>query len=127
MTAVWQQAVWVLVRKYVDHLPLYRLEQIAARAGVALSCSTLAVWVGRYGVALQSLVDRLQTLLKERNVLRADETQVQQLAPQSPGATSLSRGATQRAYSWAHCNGELEERVNALSDSHRTALPAVVL
>ena len=42
---------WVLVSQYVDHLPLYRLQQIAARAGVALSRSTLALWVGRYGVA----------------------------------------------------------------------------
>ena len=33
---------WVLISKYVDHLPLYRLEQIAARAGVTLARSTLA-------------------------------------------------------------------------------------
>ena len=110
---------WVLVSKYVDHLPLYRLEQIAARAGVALSRSTLAVWVGRYGVALQPLVDRLQTLLKARTVLHADETPVQQLAP--------GRGKTERAYLWAYCSGELEERVNALSDPDRTALPAIVI
>ena len=34
---------WLLVSKYVDHLPLYRLEQIAARVGVALSGSTLEI------------------------------------------------------------------------------------
>ena len=33
---------WVLISKYVDHLSLYRLEQIAARAGVTLARSTLA-------------------------------------------------------------------------------------
>ena len=37
--------VWVLISKYVDHLPLYRLEQIAARQQVVLSRSTLADWV----------------------------------------------------------------------------------
>lgn len=57
---------WVLISKYVDHLPLYRLEQIAARAGVTLARSTLADWVGRYGVALQPLADRLSALLKQR-------------------------------------------------------------
>ena len=33
--------VWVLIGKFQDHLPLYRLEQIAARDGVILSRSTL--------------------------------------------------------------------------------------
>ncbi len=33
---------WVIVGKYLDHLPLYRLERIAARDGVTLSRSTLA-------------------------------------------------------------------------------------
>ena len=76
---------------------------------------------------MQPLVDRLQRLLKARNVLHADETPVQQLAPRSPGATSLSRGRTQRAYLWAYGSGELEERVNALADPHRSALPAIVV
>lgn len=46
---------WVMIGKYLDHLPLYRLEQIAARDGVILSRSTLADWVGRLGVGLQPL------------------------------------------------------------------------
>lgn len=50
---------WVLISKFIDHLPLYRLEQIAARDGVTLARSTLAEWVGRYGAALQPLADRL--------------------------------------------------------------------
>ena len=44
--------VWVLISKYLDHLPLYRLEQIGARDQVILARSTLAEWVGRTGVAL---------------------------------------------------------------------------
>jgi len=38
-----------MVSKYQDHLPLYCLEQIAARDNVILSRSTLADWVGRVG------------------------------------------------------------------------------
>ncbi len=33
---------WVLTSKYLNHLPLYRLEQITAREQVTLSRSTLA-------------------------------------------------------------------------------------
>jgi transposase len=92
--------VWVIIGKYLDHLPLYRLEQIAARDGVTLSRSTLAEWVGRIGVALQPLADRLAVLLRERQVLHADETPVQQLDPGS--------GKTKRAYLWVYRSNGLE-------------------
>ena len=61
--------VWLIIGQYVDHLPLYRLEQIAARDRVILSRSTLADGVGRIGVALPPLADRLAALLLERSVL----------------------------------------------------------
>ena len=92
---------WVLISKYVDHLPLYRIEQIAARAGVTLARSTLADWVGRYGVALQPLADRLSELLRQRCLLHADETPVQQLDP--------GQGKTKRAYLWAYRSGDLDD------------------
>jgi len=93
--------VWVLISKYLDHLPLYRLEQIAARDQVILARSTLAEWVGRTGVALQPLVDRLIELLLKRGTLHVDETPVPQLDPGS--------GKTKRAYLWAYRSNDLEE------------------
>lgn len=86
--------VWVLTSKFLDHLPLYRLEQIAARQQVTLARSTLAEWVGRSGVALQPLVDRLIWHLRQGESLHADETPVPQLDP--------GRGKTRRAYLWAY-------------------------
>ena len=91
---------WVVIGKYLDHLPLYRLEQIAARDQVILSRSTMAEWVGRIGVALQPLADRLAELLLARSVLHADETPVAQLDP--------GRGKTKRAYLWAYCSNVLD-------------------
>ena len=70
---------WITTCKYLDHLPLYRIAQIAAREGVTLSLSTLAEWVGRVGVALQLLLDRLILHLLQGRVLHADETPVAQL------------------------------------------------
>ena len=93
--------VWILISKYLDHLPLYRLEQIAARDQVILARSTLAEWVGRTGVALQPLVDRLTELLLKRGTLHVDETPVPQLDPGS--------GKTKRAYLWAYRSNDLEE------------------
>jgi len=91
---------WVVIQKYLDHLPLYRIEQISTRHGVAISRSTLAEWIGRIGVALQPLAERLAELLKQRSVLHADETPVPQLDP--------GKGKTKRAYLWAYRNNNLE-------------------
>jgi transposase len=100
--------VWVLISKYLDHLPLYRLEQIAARDQVILARSTMAEWVGRTGVALQPLVDRLIELLLKRGTLHADETPVPQL--------DTGSGKTKKAYLWAYRSNDLEEgpRINVI-------------
>ena len=91
---------WVLIQKYMDHLPLYRIEKISDRHGVPIARSTLAQWVGQLGVSLQPLVDRLAELLKQGKVLHADETPVQQLDP--------GKGKTKRAYMWAYRSNDLE-------------------
>jgi transposase len=88
---------WIAACKYLDHLPLYRIEQIAARQGVPLARSTLAEWIGRVGVALQPLADRLAELLRQQACLHADETPVRQLDPGS--------GKTRHAYLWAYRSG----------------------
>ena len=93
---------WVMVSKFVDHLPLYRLEQIALRQGVPFPRSTLADWVGRIGFSLQSLVDRLVEILRQRAVLHADETPVQQLDPKA------KLGGTKKAYLWAYRSNTLD-------------------
>ncbi|STB69033.1 IS66 family transposase [Chromobacterium violaceum] len=91
---------WVAISKYLDHLPLYRIEQIAERQQVPLARSTLSEWIDRLGVALQPLSDRLADQLRERNSLHADETPVQQLDP--------GKGKTKRAYLWAFRSNDLD-------------------
>jgi transposase len=84
----------VLVSKYADHAPLYRQEQLFARAGLAIPRSTLGAWVGACGVRLQPLVDALREAMLGRTVLHADETPVQMLKP--------GNGKTHRAYLWSY-------------------------
>ena len=91
---------WIAVQKFMDHLPLYRIEQISDRYGVPIARSTLAEWMGRIGVALQPLADRLAELLRQRTILHADETPVPQLDP--------GKGKTKRAYLWAYRSNDLD-------------------
>ena len=79
---------WVATSKYLDHLPLYRLEQIAARQNVILARSTLSEWIGRIGFALQPLADRLAQHLRQRQ----DATRLPVGLPQQrPGRRSPHR------------------------------------
>ena len=104
---------WITTAKYLDHLPLYRIAQIAAREGVTLSLSTLAEWIGRVGVALQPLVDRLILHLLQGRVLHADETPVAQLDPGS--------GKTQRAYLWAYRSNDFESGPRIIVFDYQTS------
>lgn len=90
---------WIMVSKYVDHLPLYRIAQIAERQGVTLARSTLASWVGVIGFWLQPLADRLAERLRTQTILHADETPVSQLDP--------GKGKTKNAYLWVYRSNAL--------------------
>jgi transposase len=105
--------VWVLIGKFLDHLPLYRLAQIAARQDVPLALSTLAEWVGRAGVALQPLAGRLAELQRLRPVLHADETPVRQLDP--------GGGKTKKAYLWAYRSNGLDGEPPILLFDYQTS------
>ena len=59
----------------------------------------MAEWVGRVGVALQPLVDRLIWHLLQGKTLLADETPVAQLDP--------GKGKTRKAYLWAYRSNDL--------------------
>jgi transposase len=90
----------VMVAKHHDHLPLYRQEQVFARAGLAIPRSTLGAWMGQGGVRLVPLAEALRRHLLGCRVIHADETPVSVLAP--------GTGKTQRAYLWAYAAAETE-------------------
>ncbi|MEO8908400.1 MAG: IS66 family transposase [Microbacteriaceae bacterium] len=102
----------VLVSKYADHAPLYRQEQMFARAGYAIPRSTLGAWVGVCGVRLQPLVDALKAVLLERQVLHADETPVAMLKP--------GHGKTHRAYLWSWCSTQYDDIKGVVYDFAET-------
>ena len=89
----------VLISKYADHLPLYRQSLIYQRSGVYLSDSTLADWVGRCGVQLGFLANRLRQLILTQPILHADETPVKVL--NGYGVKDV-KGKLKQGYVWAY-------------------------
>ena len=89
----------ILISKYADHLPLYRQSLIYQRSGVYLSDSTLADWVGRCGVQLGFLANRLRQLILTQPILHADETPVKVL--NGYGVKDV-KGKLKQGYVWAY-------------------------
>jgi transposase len=67
----------LVTSKYVDALPLYRLEGICARHGVDLPRATQAAWVITLGDRVQPLINLMDERLRSSGYIRIDETPVQ--------------------------------------------------
>jgi transposase len=78
---------YVLVSKFSDHLPLYRLEDILIRHGVHLSRSTLCDWVRNAADLLEPLAALQKTLVLQSPILWTDDTHVLVLGGAKPGST----------------------------------------
>jgi len=66
----------LIVSKYVDHLPLHRLENIYEREGAFLPRSTLSGWLMSCGRLLRPLYDRLVYWALQSKALHTDDTPV---------------------------------------------------
>jgi transposase len=66
----------VIVSKYADHLPLYRLEHIFSRQGVPLSRQTLCGWLAASAALLRPLYQVLVEEVLQAWVVGTDDTPV---------------------------------------------------
>jgi transposase len=81
---------YIIVSKYFDHLPLYRLEHILKRQGLPLSRSTMCDWMGASAEALRPLYDTMVSQVLQSAWLHTDDTPVKNQGHE-PGTTALSR------------------------------------
>ena len=82
----------VLMKKYVDAMPLYRQEQMWKRMGVELKRSTMANWVIQVAdLYLRPFWKRIRSELLTQSTIHADETVIQVLKEKGKPATSESR------------------------------------
>ena len=94
---------FVIVSKFADHLPLYRLEDILMRYGVYLSRSTLCDWVRNAADLLKPLVELQKTLVLPSPILWTDDTPVTVLGGKKGGSSKgrfwVYIGDTEHPYS----------------------------
>lgn len=90
---------YIMNQKYLEGMPLYRIEKQFERLGVFLSRQTIANWVIHGATKwLSPLYNRMQALLLQLDVLHADETTIQVLA--EPG-----KAAESKSYMWLYRSG----------------------
>ncbi len=88
---------FVIISKYCDGLPLYRLEGIVKRYGGDITRTTLANWVIRLSQQLQPLINLMREYQLAYDYLQIDETRIQVLKEKDKEPTSqkwmwVSRG-----------------------------------
>lgn len=88
----------ILVKKFVDHLPLYRQAEIMARDGIQISRQILCQWVLRAGEALKPLYDEMLVQVLASGNIFYDETPIDMLSP--------GKGKVHQAYMWVIVGGK---------------------
>jgi transposase len=73
----------LIVSKYTDHLPLYRLEHIYERQGLFIHRSTLCGWLAASAALLRPLYDLLARVVLQSQALHTDDTPVKMQEPRT--------------------------------------------
>jgi transposase len=85
---------WIVISKYVDHLPLYRQEQMSKRWGAPIHRRTMCDWVEVAALWLEPIYRHMHRALLGGNYIQADETPIRCNDPDH------HRGKTLQCYLW---------------------------
>lgn len=83
-----QLLAYILIAKYADALPLYRLAGILKRYGGNITRTTMANWIIRLDEVFKPLIHLMREHQLTGDYLQADETRVQVLKEEGHAATS---------------------------------------
>lgn len=106
---------YIIVAKYCDALPLYRLEKILQRYGGSITRTSMANWIIRLFEPFMPLINLMKEHQLESDYLQADETRIQVL--KEPG-----RAATSDKWMWVIRGGPPDQPVVVFEyDASRSA------
>jgi transposase len=72
----------IVLKKYTEHLPLYRQEQtLKRRYGIELSRKTMSGWIWHIGNWLQIIYNEIKEEIRSSGYLQVDETCIKYLVP----------------------------------------------
>ena len=86
----------VVVSKFADHVPLYRLERIFKRHGVDLARSSMCRWVQELATLCNPLLALMKDQILGSHVIESDDTPVKQQSDE------VGRGKTKTCRFWSY-------------------------
>lgn len=94
---------YIVIQKYLRHLPLYRIEQMSVEWGAQLPRQSMVDWVRMAAEWTEVIYNRMLKELKEGNYIQLDETPIQYCDPDA------GSGKTGLGYLWAvsHPQGDV--------------------
>jgi len=95
---------FILVSKFDDHVPLYRLNEIFARMGADIPDTTMVDWCGGAMKALSPLIEKIEADVMSSPILHADDTPIRVL-DRSRKDKGLGKGVKQGRI-WAYARDQ---------------------
>jgi transposase len=78
---------YIIISKYVDHLPFYRLAKIFKRNGVEIAENTINGWYSAACNLLELLYEEMKKQVQKSDYIQADETPIRVLTSEKPGSS----------------------------------------
>lgn len=88
---------YIIISKFVDHLPFYRQVQMFKRQGIEMAESTVNGWFSDSMALIEPLYEVLKIQVLKTDYLMADETPIAVQTKDKPGATH-------KGYHWVYYN-----------------------
>lgn len=79
----------IIISKFIDHLPIYRIRRQFKRLGVDIAESTINDWLKQVVVLLEPLYNLIKTRVLSQDYLMVDETTIKVLDKKIKGKTHL--------------------------------------
>jgi len=95
---------YIIISKFNDHLPLYRLENIFKRSGVYLTRATMSNWLIKVYKSLEIFIDLFIKELKKGPIINIDESPLQVIKEDG-------RSANQQSYMWLFVGGSKDHPI----------------
>jgi len=93
---------YIIISKFIDHIPVYRLVKMLRRQHVIIDESTINNWLKQAWHLLAPFYEMLAKKVEVANYLMVDETTLSVL-------DKTKKGTTHTGYIWAYCNPQSGE------------------
>ena len=93
---------YLLISKFVNHLPYYRQVQMFKRIGITISASTINGWLCKIGELIKPLYDAFCVHQFGKPYLQADETTLKILKVKKTGQKKGKKGKAHTGYYWVY-------------------------